>query len=138
MESDLHQGPVHFNCFPDFTLSLSDPHLLKAPTLNIQIYGEFIDMLDGAQSIALTYCIYYKCIKTNLNVYALDRSPKDKILLIQSNTANANIEVPKTILWKDITLPEKWLTIHENYSHKNQYDNKIYIVSNNMMMDQSK
>ena len=30
MESGLHKGPVHFNCFPDFTLSLRDPHILKA------------------------------------------------------------------------------------------------------------
>ena len=109
-------------CFPYFTLSLSDPHLLKALTLNIHTSGEFINLLDGAQSIALIYCIYYKCIKTNLNVYVLVKSPKDKTLLIQGSTTDINIEVSKTILWKDITLLEKWLTVNENYSYKNQYD----------------
>ncbi|KAL7212929.1 hypothetical protein ACSBR2_015595 [Camellia fascicularis] len=79
-------------------------------------------MLDGAQSIALIYRIYYKCIKTNLNVHALAKSPKDKTLLIQGSTTDVNIEVLKTILWKDITLLEKWLTVNGNYSHKNQYD----------------
>ena len=29
-ESNLHDGPIHFNCFPDFTLSLSVLHILKA------------------------------------------------------------------------------------------------------------
>ncbi|KAL7184944.1 hypothetical protein ACSBR2_026980 [Camellia fascicularis] len=55
-------------------------------------------MLDGAQSIALIYRIYYKCIKINLNVHALVKSPKDKTLLIQNNIADANIKVQKTIV----------------------------------------
>ncbi|XP_028067517.1 zinc finger MYM-type protein 1-like [Camellia sinensis] len=40
METGLNKGPVHFNCFPDFTLSLRDPHILKALTLNIQLHDK--------------------------------------------------------------------------------------------------
>ena len=82
IESGLHKGPVHFNCFPNFTLSLRDPHILKGLTLNIQLFGEFTNMLESVHNIALIYRIYYKCIKTNLNVQALTKSPKDKTLLI--------------------------------------------------------
>ena len=42
MESSLHNGPIHFDCYLDFTLSLSDPHILKALTLNIQTAGELL------------------------------------------------------------------------------------------------
>ena len=67
MESSLHNGPIHFNCFPDFTLSLNDPHLLKALTLNIKTAGEITQMIEGSQPLALIYRIHYKTMKTYLN-----------------------------------------------------------------------
>ena len=119
MESGLHQGPVHFNCFPDFTLSFHDPHILKALTLNIQVSGACTRILGGAHSIALIYRIYYKYIKTNLNVHALVKSPKDKTLLIQVSTSKTNIEVRKTICWNDITLTDEWVTVNVILNHTN-------------------
>ena len=74
MESGLHKGLVHFNCFSDFTLSLRDPHILKALTQNIQLSGEYTNIVESTHNIALIYRIYYKCIKTNLNVQALTKS----------------------------------------------------------------
>jgi hypothetical protein len=29
IESSLCNGPIHFDCYPDFTVSLNDPHILK-------------------------------------------------------------------------------------------------------------
>ena len=78
METSFHKGLVHFNCFPDFTLSLRDPHKLDALTLNIQLHGSFTNMKENVHNIALIYRVHYKCIKTNLNVQALHKSPKDK------------------------------------------------------------
>ncbi|KAL7242583.1 hypothetical protein ACSBR1_015044 [Camellia fascicularis] len=79
-------------------------------------------MLGAAHSIALIYRLYYKCIKTNLNVHALVKIPKDKTLFIQGNTSETNIEVPKTICWDEITLLDNWVTINENYIHPHQTD----------------
>ena len=73
-------------------------------------------MHDGSHTLALIYRIYYKYIKTNLNVHALIKSPKDKTLLIQSSLEHANIQIPKTILWKDIELPSHWMLDNENRS----------------------
>ena len=86
MESGLHDGPVHFNCFPDFTLSLSDPHILKALTLNIKTAGQITNIHGGSHALVLIYRVYYISIKTNLNFHVLIKSPKDQTLLIQSNT----------------------------------------------------
>jgi hypothetical protein len=36
IKSSLYNGPIHFDCYPDFTISLSDRHLLKALTLNMK------------------------------------------------------------------------------------------------------
>jgi hypothetical protein len=41
----------------DFPISLSDPHILKALTLNIRTQGYRV--LEGVQPLALIYRIYY-------------------------------------------------------------------------------
>ncbi|KAL7230110.1 hypothetical protein ACSBR2_008610 [Camellia fascicularis] len=79
-------------------------------------------MLVGSQSIALIYRIYCKCMKTNLNIHALVKIPKDKTLVIQSSTSDTNVDIPRPIVWSEITLPENRLTINENHSHKSQHD----------------
>ena len=33
--ASLYDGPVYFNCYPDITLALDDPNIVKALTLNI-------------------------------------------------------------------------------------------------------
>ncbi|KAI8572029.1 hypothetical protein RHMOL_Rhmol01G0167300 [Rhododendron molle] len=65
-------------------------------------------MLEGSHPLALIYRIYYKCMKTNLNIHALVKSPKDKTVLIQSNT-NANIQT-------------SWVSENDSYPHKMQND----------------
>lgn len=57
-------------------------------------------------------------MKTNLNIHALVKSPIDETLVIQSNTTNANIKVPRTIQWSDIQLPTSWLSKNESYQQK--------------------
>ena len=69
IESSLSNGPVHFDCYPDFTVSLSDPHILKTLTLNIQTSG--YEVLPGTQPLALIFRIYYKVTGTNMNFQAL-------------------------------------------------------------------
>ena len=45
IESSLSCGPVHFDYFPNFTIGLHDPHIMKAFTLNIKTHGTL--MLQG-------------------------------------------------------------------------------------------
>jgi hypothetical protein len=58
IESSLYNGPIRFDCYPGFIVSLSDPHMLKALTLNIKTTG--YKVLEGVQPLALIYRIYYK------------------------------------------------------------------------------
>jgi hypothetical protein len=105
IEATMHDGPVYFDCFPDFTVSLSDPHILKVLTLSIRTQGYKI--LEGVQPLALIYRIYYKCTGTNMNFQAINRSPSGQTMLIQSSQSNASIHVPRTINWSDIELPKE-------------------------------
>ncbi|CAL8162049.1 unnamed protein product [Prunus armeniaca] len=114
IESSLCNGPVHFDCYPNFTVSLNDPHILKTLTLNIKTSG--YNVLPGTQPLALVYRIYYKVTGTNMNFQALNKSPKDQTLLIQSCTPDTNIRIPHTVKWSEISPPTDWTLVTETQS----------------------
>jgi len=48
-------------------------------------------------------------MKTTLESQELIESPKRQTLLLQTNTWNSSIQIPKQINWKAIRLPNRWL-----------------------------
>ena len=50
VQSSLSSVPVNFDCFPNFTVSLHDPYVLKALTLNIKTFGT--SMIEGTKQLA--------------------------------------------------------------------------------------
>lgn len=39
VEYSLCEGPIYFSCFPNFSVSLSDPNIMDTLTLNIKLKG---------------------------------------------------------------------------------------------------
>ncbi|EYU18270.1 hypothetical protein MIMGU_mgv1a018017mg, partial [Erythranthe guttata] len=98
VESSLCDGPIYFSCFPNFTLSLTDPTLMHALCLDIKSEG--FNMMQGAENIILLYRIQYKVMNTVI--------PRIKEIPTQ-HRAKSNLKVPKTITWDQVNLPEKWV-----------------------------
>jgi hypothetical protein len=122
IEATMHDGPVYFDCYHDFTVSLSDLHILKVLTLSIRTQGYRV--LEGVQPLALIYRIYYKCTGTNMNFQAINRSPRNQTMLIQSSQSNTNIRVPRTIKWTEVRLPKEWRLTNESF--------QVEIISHNL------
>ena len=78
--SSLFGGPIYFNCYPNITLALDDPNIVKVLTLNILTSG--YDMDEGSKPLAIIYRIYYRLVNTTLNPRARLRDTGDKTLLI--------------------------------------------------------
>ena len=92
----LYDGPVYFNCYPNLTLALDDPNIVKALTLNIASSGYHME--EGSKFFALIYRIYYRLMGTQINPGAkIHREPSGKTMLIQCLTLDAKIQVPKMI-----------------------------------------
>jgi hypothetical protein len=53
IQSSVYAGPVHFDVFPNMSVSLDDINFLKALTLNIQTKGH--DMEEGSRPLAIIY-----------------------------------------------------------------------------------
>jgi hypothetical protein len=105
VEASLSNGPVYFNTFPDFSVSLSDTNIHKVLTLNLQTSG--YDLEPGSENISVTYRVYYKAM-TTLAPCAKHYTPKGLTTLLQTNPNNRHT-IPKTLKWDEITLPEKWV-----------------------------
>ena len=84
IQSSLYVGPVHFDVFPNLTLSLDDINMLMALTLNVLTSG--YDMEECSRPLAIIYRIYYRLMKTNLNPKAIFKDLHGSTLLIQSST----------------------------------------------------
>jgi hypothetical protein len=107
IQSSVYAGPVHFDVFPNMSVSLDDVNFLKSLTLNIQTKG--YEMEEGSRPLAIIYRIYYRLMKTSLNPQAIFKDPKGSTLLIESSTQNAAISTPKMIQWDKLNLPNEWI-----------------------------
>jgi hypothetical protein len=95
VESSLYKGPIYFDCYPNFAVSLTDETVLQTLELDIETSG--YNMLEGVQPLVIVYRIYYKLMKTTLEPQALVESPKGKTLLLQASTSDSHINVPTQI-----------------------------------------
>ena len=94
-------------------MELHNPHIMKVLTLNIKTHGTL--MLHGAQQFALIYRVYYKCIRTNMNVQAIGNRKMGETTLIQTKDVRAKIQVPRTLKWLDVIFPSDWTLQNENH-----------------------
>ena len=42
VESFLYNGPIYFNCYPNYTVSLKDKTVLQALELDIETLGYYV------------------------------------------------------------------------------------------------
>ncbi|KAG8650609.1 hypothetical protein MANES_07G055364v8 [Manihot esculenta] len=111
VESSLCDGPIFFQCFPNLTLSLSDPHIMRTLILDIKTMG--YDMTPGSENLILIYRIHYKAMNTmvpNLRDSATKLvSPKGMTTLFLTNMSKGNLIVAKPIQWDQVNLPDSWI-----------------------------
>jgi hypothetical protein len=53
VESSIFQGPIYFNCYRNFAVSLTDETVLQTLELDIETLG--YNMLEGAQPLVIVY-----------------------------------------------------------------------------------
>lgn len=106
VETSLCSGPIYFDCYPNFTVSLSDQNILDTLTLNIKTHN--YKMAAGSLPLSLIYRINYKAMASAFGSKALRKSPKGETLLIQTDIARSNMTIPRTIKWNEISLPKTW------------------------------
>ena len=95
IESSLCKGPISFDCYPNFTVSLNDPNLLKSLVLQIQTHNYVME--DGSIPIALVFKVHYKAMMSAFATKSRFHSKKGETLLLQTDMTKANVVIPKPI-----------------------------------------
>nr|KJB20701.1 hypothetical protein B456_003G159900 [Gossypium raimondii] len=106
IETSLCTGSIHFNCYPNFMVSLIDKNILQSLTL--QIHTHNYKMLPGTEVLTLAYRLHFKAMYSVVNTKALFQSPKGETLLIETCTTRSHTTIPRTIQWHEINFLDKW------------------------------
>ncbi|CDP21296.1 unnamed protein product, partial [Coffea canephora] len=113
VETTLNAGTVFVTLFPNFNMSLVDPHLLDALKVQVQIIG--VDQVQDAIAATLYYQMAYR-----VQNHALDLTVPggEDALLIQVDEKNSTscTHIPRQIFKSDLVqlLPNSWITDYEN------------------------
>ena len=109
LESNLHDGPAFFNCYPNFSMNITNDKTSNSIKLYVQIPEDIVDELSGP--IQIIYRIYYKVTKIDYNYRALRSSPKDEIILVEANLRKSSVQTPKRLSHEEVVrrIPEEWI-----------------------------
>lgn len=105
-ESNICNGPIYFNCYPNFTVSLFDKNILDTLTLTIKTQN--LEIKQGTDPIVVIYRVLYKTMTTTIEPRSKLLSPKDETLIFEANTQHSRVNVPKKLKWNEITQNQKW------------------------------
>ena len=106
-ETNLHEGPVYINNYPNYSVSLKSFHETNYNVfLDIKMKED--DWNPRAIPITIIYRLYYKVMKTQLAPQALLISPKDETTLLLVNPERVNASVPRVLRHDEITSGLKW------------------------------
>ncbi|ESQ50717.1 hypothetical protein EUTSA_v10023038mg [Eutrema salsugineum] len=107
IESSLCTGPVSFDCYPNFTVSLKDKNILKSLVLQVKTHN--YEMIAGSIPIAIIFRVHYKAMMSAFSSKVKISSKKGETLLLQTDLSRSNSVIPKSIQWKEINLPDEWV-----------------------------
>ena len=103
----LNDGPVYFQCFPNFTIRLRDADILDSVVLHVKTHG--FKFKEGNNPVSIITRFAYKSMTTSVGSGALCTSPKEETTLFHSDGINkSNIIVPMKIRWDEVEFPESW------------------------------
>ncbi|KAL3527334.1 hypothetical protein ACH5RR_011990 [Cinchona calisaya] len=81
VETSLCGGPVYFDYFPNFSVSLSNPNILDSLTLNVKISN--YKTKTGSLPVAIIFRLQYKAMNSAFNSGALRTQKKGETILFK-------------------------------------------------------
>eukprot|EP01018_Ginkgo_biloba_P040645 Gb_35857 [translate_table: standard] len=105
METSLHDGPVFHNVFPNFPVSLTDPHINQILKICLKTQG--IHMLSGSHSLALQYRVMYRT--TNTLTPAVHNGRLVGQTIVMHSSPNSKQITHEVIEWDKVSFPANWL-----------------------------
>lgn len=65
IQTNICNGPIYFNCMPNFFVSLTDPLIMNSLILDVYLQGDEFEKL--AEQFVIMYRIYFRLMNSCLN-----------------------------------------------------------------------
>ena len=105
VQAGLNDGPVYFQCFPNFTVRLRDVDILDSVVLHVKTHG--FKFKPGNSHVSIITRFTYKNMTTSVRSRALCTNLKGETTLFYFDMLdNSNFIIPKNILWRDVEFLE--------------------------------
>jgi len=105
IQTNVCQGPIFFNCYPNFMVDLTCPMTTEALKLDVHVQGdEFLDF----KNFVVVYRVYFRLMSSNLNTRFLNPLPSNsqETILLQIKDDKPTVFTPKALKWDEITIPD--------------------------------
>ena len=101
----MNDGPIYFQCYPNFTVRLRDVDILYSVVLHVKTHG--FKFKEGSSLVSIITRFAYKSMTTSIGSGALCTNPKGETILFHSNALNkSNFIILKRIMWNEVEFPE--------------------------------
>lgn len=126
VQCPLSEGPVEFDVYPNFSISLEDPHALKSLTLGIQTRGyELFETKSKNMSVFYSVCVRW--YKTTIPAVLHQDSGKAGYVTMVQYDSNSTPMRPKRISRGDLKPPTAWFTQWETARQRVNMDTEYTI-----------
>jgi len=108
IQTNICNGPVYFNCMPNYSVSLTDPLFLNSLILDVHLQGDEFERFT--EQVAVMYKLYFKLMSSQMNPkFKMIGSPiQEETVLLQIEAEQSRTFVPKRLKWNEITIPEEF------------------------------
>ena len=107
IQTNICNGPIYFNCMPNFSVSLTDPLIMNSLILDVHLQGNEFEKL--AEQFVIMYRIYFKLMTSHLNPkFKLFNQLAEETVLLQIEAEHSKVFVPKRLKWNEITIPNEF------------------------------
>ncbi|KAK9724328.1 hypothetical protein RND81_05G064500 [Saponaria officinalis] len=109
VQTNVCNGPVYFNCFPDYTVDLSDPLIQESLILDLHVSGN--KFKEFVKKFAIVFRIYFRLMSSTVNPkFIHEPSSKEETIFIEVHAKDTNtrslVTTAKALPWDKITIPE--------------------------------
>ncbi|KAK9707332.1 hypothetical protein RND81_07G189800 [Saponaria officinalis] len=109
VQTNVCNGPVYFNCFPDYTVDLSDPLIQESLILDLHVSGN--KFKEFAKNFAIVFRIYFRLMSSTVNPkFIHEPSSKEETIFIEVHAKDIKtrslVTTAKSLPWDKITIPE--------------------------------
>ncbi|KAI5640621.1 hypothetical protein M9H77_00412 [Catharanthus roseus] len=107
IQTNICNGPIYFNCAPNYSISLTDPLIMNSLVLDIHMQGDEFEKLT--EQFVVMYRVYYRLLSSQLNPrFKMIPTSRDETVLLHIEAEQSKTFTPKRLKWHEITILEEF------------------------------